>query len=99
MTVVRDGEKRVVRLLDRNGVIRTNGENAFVLVSIEPAGVNDPCLIVAELEELGVCIRTAAAALAQAVINIRNHSLSSPDQCCYPVVPAGRTLKAAIMKF
>jgi hypothetical protein len=56
-----------------------------MLGSIEPAGVNDPGLIVAELEELVVYIRTAAAALAKAVINIRNHNLSSLDQCYYPV--------------
>ncbi len=84
MTVVRDGEQHDVRLHDRNGIIRTNSKDPSVFVSIEPAAVNDPCLIVAELEELGICIGTSTAALAEAVINIRNHNESSLYPCCNP---------------
>ena len=58
-----------------------------MLLSVEPAGVDDPCLIVAKLEELGVGVRTAAAALAEAVIDIGDHNVSSLDRRCNPAPP------------
>jgi hypothetical protein len=49
-----------------------------VIIGVKLAGIDDPSLIITKLEELRIGIGTASAALAEAVINIRDHNSISP---------------------
>jgi len=62
------------RLFDGDGAERTASDDSFAKGHIELLMVNEPCLVIPDLEKLRVELGAGPAARAQAVINRWKHS-------------------------